>query len=203
VKSVPVVGVLAIQGGVREHLLSLEKAGAKSVTVKTLRQLGEVDALVIPGGESTTIDKLARKFGLLEYMREARAAGMPMYGSCAGMIMLADHILGAITDQESVGGLDITVERNAFGRQSESFETGISITGIREPEREFEGVFIRAPWVSSAGESIEVIAKVNSGVHTGRIVGVRSDTLLATSFHPELTADSRVHELFVEMVRKA
>ena len=103
-KSVPVVGVLAIQGGVREHLLSLEKAGAKSVTVKTLRQLGEVDALVIPGGESTTIDKLARKFGLLEYMREARAAGMPMYGSCAGMIMLADHILGAITDQESVGG---------------------------------------------------------------------------------------------------
>ena len=124
-------------------------------------------------------------------------------GSCAGMIMLADHILGAITDQESVGGLDITVERNAFGRQSESFETGISITGIREPEREFEGVFIRAPWVNSAGESIEVIAKVNSGVHTGRIVGVRSDTLLATSFHPELTADSRVHELFVEMVRKA
>jgi len=147
------------------------------------------------------MDKLARTFELMEPLRAARADGMPMFGSCAGMIMLADHIAGAITGQESVGGLDITVERNAFGRQSQSFESPIVISGIREPDREFEGVFIRAPWVTVAGKSVEVIARVSSGPHEGRIVGVRSDSLLATSFHPELTADLRVHELFVEMVR--
>jgi len=200
-RSVPVIGVLAIQGGVREHLDALALCGVHSQAVKTREQLSEVDALVIPGGESSTMDKLARTFELMEPLRAARADGMPMFGSCAGMIMLADHIAGAITGQESVGGLDITVERNAFGRQSQSFESPIVISGIREPDREFEGVFIRAPWVTVAGKSVEVIAIVSSGPHEGRIVGVRSDSLLATSFHPELTADLRVHELFVEMVR--
>jgi len=200
-RSVPVIGVLAIQGGVREHLDALSLCGVHSQAVKTREQLSEVDALVIPGGESSTMDKLARTFELMEPLRAARADGMPMFGSCAGMIMLADHIAGAITGQESVGGLDITVERNAFGRQSQSFESPIVISGIREPDREFEGVFIRAPWVTVAGKSVEVIARVSSGPHEGRIVGVRSDSLLATSFHPELTADPRVHELFVEMVR--
>jgi len=200
-RSVPVIGVLAIQGGVREHLDALALCGVHSQAVKTREQLSEVDALVIPGGESSTMDKLARTFELMEPLRAARADGMPMFGSCAGMIMLADHIAGAITGQESIGGLDITVERNAFGRQSQSFESPIVISGIREPDREFEGVFIRAPWVTVAGKSVEVIAIVSSGPHEGRIVGVRSDSLLATSFHPELTADLRVHELFVEMVR--
>jgi 5'-phosphate synthase pdxT subunit len=201
--SVPTIGVLAIQGGVREHLLALDISGARGTLVKTLGELNGVDALIIPGGESSTMDKLARTFELMEPLREARASGMPMFGSCAGMIMLADRIVGAIEGQESVGGLDITVERNAFGGQTQSFETGIVIDGIRDPEHEFEGIFIRAPWVVAAGESTEVIAKISSGPHEGRIVGVRSDTLMATSFHPELTADPRVHELFVEMVRNS
>jgi 5'-phosphate synthase pdxT subunit len=202
-QAVPTIGVLAIQGGVREHLRALGRSGARSIPVKTREQLSGVDALVIPGGESSTMDKLARSFGLMEPLREARAGGLPMFGSCAGMIMLADRIVGAIEGQESIGGLDISVERNAFGSQTESFETGIVIGGIREPDREFEGVFIRAPWVIEASETIEVIARISSGPHEGRIVGVRNDTLMATSFHPELTADPRVHELFVEMVRNS
>jgi pyridoxal 5'-phosphate synthase pdxT subunit len=202
-RSVPTIGVLAIQGGVREHLRALELSGARATQVKTREQLSEVDALVIPGGESSTMDKLARTFEVMEPLRDARASGLPMFGSCAGMIMLADRIVGAIEGQESIGGLDISVERNAFGGQNESFETGIVIGGIRDPQREFEGVFIRAPWVIAAGESTEVIARISSGPHEGRIVGVRNDTLLATSFHPELTADPRVHELFVEMVRNS
>jgi 5'-phosphate synthase pdxT subunit len=202
-KPVPTIGVLAIQGGVREHLRSLELSGVNSISVKTREQLSGVDGLILPGGESSTMDKLARTFGLMEPLREARASGLPMFGSCAGMIMLADQIVGAIEGQESIGGLDISVERNAFGGQTESFETGILIGGIREPDREFEGVFIRAPWVIEAGESTEVIARITSGPHEGRIVGVRNGTLVATSFHPELTADPRVHELFVEMVRNS
>jgi 5'-phosphate synthase pdxT subunit len=202
-QSVPTIGVLAIQGGVREHLLALDLSGARGTLVKTREELNGVDALIIPGGESSTMDKLARTFELMEPLREARASGMPMFGSCAGMIMLADRIVGAIDGQESIGGLDITVERNAFGGQTQSFETGIVVGGIRDSEREFEGIFIRAPWVVAAGESTEVIAKISSGPHEGRIVGVRSDTLMATSFHPELTADPRVHELFVEMVRNS
>ncbi|MDE1046993.1 MAG: pyridoxal 5'-phosphate synthase glutaminase subunit PdxT [Candidatus Nanopelagicales bacterium] len=200
--SVPVVGVLALQGGVREHFDALGKSGAEPRSVKTLAQLGAVDALVIPGGESSAIEKLARKSEMLEPLRVASAGGMPIFGSCAGMILLADRVVGAIEGQESIGGLDITVERNAFGRQMQSFESGIAIAGIRDPKRDFDGVFIRAPWVLEAGNGCEVIARITSGPHKGRIVGVRNDTLLATSFHPELTADYRVHELFVDMVRK-
>ena len=200
--SVPVVGVLALQGGVREHLDALDKSGAEPRSVKTLAQLGAVDALVIPGGESSAIEKLARKSEMLEALRVASAGGMPIFGSCAGMILLADRVVGAIEGQESIGGLNVTVERNAFGRQRQSFESGIAIAGIRDPKRDFDGVFIRAPWVLEVGNGCEVIARITSGPHEGRIVGVRNDTLLATSFHPELTADYRVHELFVDMVRK-
>jgi len=202
-QSVPVIGVLALQGGVREHLDALGKSGAKARSVKTLDQLDGVDALVIPGGESSTIEKLARKFEMLGPLRAASARGMPIFGSCAGMIMLADRIVGAIEGQESIGGLDVTVERNAFGRQAQSFESGIAIQGIRDPQRDFDGVFIRAPWVLEAGDGCEVIARITSGPHERRIVAVRNDTLLATSFHPELTADYRVHEMFVDMVRKS
>ncbi|MDE0974779.1 MAG: pyridoxal 5'-phosphate synthase glutaminase subunit PdxT [Candidatus Nanopelagicales bacterium] len=200
--SVPVIGVLALQGGVREHLDALAKSGAESRSVKTVEQLVGVDALVIPGGESSTIEKLARKSEMLESLREAVKGRMPIFGSCAGMILLADRVAGAIKGQESIGGLDITVKRNAFGRQVQSFESEISILGIREPQRSFDGVFIRAPWVLETGAGCEVIAQITSGPHEGRIVGVRSDTMLATSFHPELTADYRVHEMFVDMVRK-
>ena len=200
--SVPVIGVLALQGGVREHLDALAKSGAESRSVKTCDELVGVDALVIPGGESSTIEKLARKSEMLEPLRVAVKGGMPIFGSCAGMILLADRVAGAIEGQESIGGLDITVERNAFGRQVQSFESGIAIVGIRDPQRDFDGVFIRAPWVLETGDGCEVIAQITSGPHKGRIVGVRSETMLATSFHPELTADHRVHEMFVDMVRK-
>lgn len=200
--SVPVIGVLALQGGIREHLDALAKSGAESRPVKTSEQLHDVDGLVIPGGESSTIEKLARKSEMVEPLREAIKGRMPIFGSCAGMILLADRVVGAIEGQESIGGLDITVERNAFGRQMHSFESGIAIMGIRDSQRDFDGVFIRAPWVLETGNGCEVIARISSGPHEGRIVGVRSDTMLATSFHPELTADYRVHEMFVDMVRK-
>ena len=198
----PVIGVLALQGGVREHLDALAESGAESRSVKTLEQLVGVDALVIPGGESSTIEKLARNSEMLGPLREAIKGHMPIFGSCAGMILLADRVVGAIEGQESIGGLNITVERNAFGRQMQSFESGIAIAGIRDPQRDFDGVFIRAPWVLEAGTGCEVIARITSGPHEGRIVGVRNETILATSFHPELTADYRVHEMFVDMVRK-
>ena len=198
----PVIGVLALQGGVREHLDALAKSGAESRSVKTLKQLVGVDALVIPGGESSTIEKLARNSEMLGPLREAIKGHMPIFGSCAGMILLADRVVGAIEGQESIGGLDITVERNAFGRQMQSFESRIAIAGIRDPQCDFDGVFIRAPWVLEAGTGCEVIARITSGPREGRIVGVRNDTILATSFHPELTADYRVHEMFVDMVRK-
>ena len=198
--SSPSIGVLSIQGDVREHLRALEQAGAHAVSVGSLERLASVDALVIPGGESTTMSKLAIADGLMEPLREARRAGMPMYGSCAGMIMLADRVEDARPDQEVVGGIDMTVRRNAFGRQVDSFEVDLTMTGIgTEP---FRAVFIRAPWVESVGESVEVLATVAQGHDDGTIVAVRQGSLMATAFHPELTGDVRIHELFVEMVRK-
>lgn len=195
----PRVGVLALQGDVREHERALAAAGARPSRVRSARDLGSVDGLVIPGGESTTMSKLALRDGLMAPLREARAAGMPMYGSCAGMIMLADRILDARADQESIGGLDITVRRNAFGRQVDSFETDLRVAGI--PGGAYPAVFIRAPWVEEAGEGVEVLATVGGGEGSaGSIVAVRQGPLLATSFHPELTGDARIHGLFVEMV---
>ncbi|MEU8758384.1 pyridoxal 5'-phosphate synthase glutaminase subunit PdxT [Streptomyces sp. NPDC048659] len=191
--STPVIGVLALQGDVREHLIALAAADAVARPVRRPEELAEVDGLVIPGGESTTISKLAALFGLMEPLRERIAGGMPVYGTCAGLIMLADKILDPRSGQETFGGIDMIVRRNAFGRQNESFEAGVSVTGIDTP---VEGVFIRAPWVESVGAEAEVLAE-----HDGHIVAVRQGRALATSFHPELTGDHRIHELFVAMVR--
>ncbi|MER0242601.1 pyridoxal 5'-phosphate synthase glutaminase subunit PdxT [Streptomyces sp. HSW2009] len=190
----PTIGVLALQGDVREHLIAQAAAGAVARPVRRPEELAEVDALVIPGGESTTMSKLAVVFGLLEPLRARVRAGMPVYGTCAGMIMLADKILDGRDDQESVGGIDMTVRRNAFGRQNESFEAAVEMQGVAGDP--VDGVFIRAPWVESVGASVEVLA-----VHEGHTVAVRQGNVLATSFHPELTGDHRVHELFVSMVR--
>lgn len=195
--AIPTIGVLALQGDVREHLAALTAAGAQAVPVRRPAELAAIDGLVIPGGESTTMSKLAVIFGMLEPLRERVAAGMPAYGSCAGMIMLADKILDGRDDQETIGGIDMIVRRNAFGRQNESFEAAVEITGIGGGP--VEGVFIRAPWVESTGERTEVLARLEDGT----VVAVRSGNLLATSFHPELTGDHRVHELFVDMVRTA
>jgi 5'-phosphate synthase pdxT subunit len=200
--STPVIGVLALQGDVREHLIALAAADAIARPVRRPEELAEVDALVMPGGESTTISKLAVLFGLMDPLRERVAAGMPVYGTCAGMIMLADKILDGRDDQETVGGIDMTVRRNAFGRQNESFESAIPFRGLEgEP---VNGVFIRAPWVESVGASVEVLAEVPAADGPdSRIVAVRQGNLLATSFHPELTGDHRVHEYFVRMVEAA
>ncbi|MFD8483278.1 pyridoxal 5'-phosphate synthase glutaminase subunit PdxT [Kitasatospora sp. NPDC059673] len=199
--STPTIGVLALQGDVREHLVALAAADALARPVRRPEELAEVDALVMPGGESTTISKLAVLFDLMDPLRERVRAGMPVYGTCAGMIMLADKILDGRDDQETVGGIDMTVRRNAFGRQNESFETAIPFSGMAEP---VTGVFIRAPWVESVGAGVEVLAEVPAADGPdARIVAVRQGNLLATSFHPELTGDHRVHEYFVRMVEAA
>ncbi|HEV7625744.1 MAG TPA: pyridoxal 5'-phosphate synthase glutaminase subunit PdxT [Streptomyces sp.] len=194
--STPTVGVLALQGDVREHFVALAAAGAETCAVRRPEELAEVDGLVIPGGESTTISKLAIAFGLMEPLRERVRAGMPAYGSCAGMILLADKILDPRSGQETIGGIDMIVRRNAFGRQNESFEAQLTVSGVEGGP--VEGVFIRAPWVESTGARAETLA-----AYDGHPVAVRQDDLLATSFHPELTGDHRVHALFVKMVRTA
>ena len=197
--STPTIGVLALQGDVREHLSALAEAGANAVTVKDAGVLDRIDGLVLPGGESTTISMLAIRWGLMEPLRAAVVAGMPMFGSCAGMILLADTILDGRADQQPIGGIDMVVRRNAFGRQVDSFEADVDFPALGpEPIR---AVFIRAPWVESVGPSVEVLATVPSAVGD-RICAVRSGSLLATSFHPELTPDHRVHALFADMVRR-
>ncbi|WP_323181023.1 pyridoxal 5'-phosphate synthase glutaminase subunit PdxT [Streptomyces sp. NBC_01142] len=190
----PVIGVLALQGDVREHLIALAAADAVARPVRRPEELAEVDGLVIPGGESTTMSKLAALFGMLEPLRERITAGMPVYGTCAGLIMLADKILDPRSGQETLGGIDMIVRRNAFGRQNESFEAAVEVAGVDDGP--VEGVFIRAPWVESVGAQVEVLAE-----HDGHIVAVRQANVLATSFHPELTGDHRMHALFVNMVR--
>jgi len=199
--SAPLIGVLALQGDVREHVRSLECAGARSSAVRTLEQLAGVDGLVIPGGESTTMSKLAILDGFLEPLRAARASGMPMYGSCAGMIMLADTVTDARPDQETIGGLDVVVRRNAFGRQVDSFEADLDIPELGTAP--FRAVFIRAPRVDAVGPGVEVLATVGHDSGEGTIVAVRQGPLLATAFHPELTGDLRIHEMFVASVRRS
>jgi len=195
----PTIGVLSVQGDVREHLYAVEQAGARSTTVRRSSELDGVDALVIPGGESTTMDKLVRAFDLYEPLRARLKAGMPAYGSCAGMIMLADRIADARPDQQTLGGLDITVRRNAFGRQVDSFEEDIHFSGLDGTMR---AVFIRAPWVEETGTGVEVLARVEEGPAAGRIVAVRQGSVMATSFHPEVSGDHRVHHLFVDIVKE-
>jgi 5'-phosphate synthase pdxT subunit len=195
------IGVLALQGDVREHVHALEASGACASPVRRPEELACADALVIPGGESTVISKLAAAFDLLEPIRKRIAGGMPVYGSCAGMIMLAGTVLDGRPDQESFGGMDMTVRRNAFGRQVDSFEAPVQMTGVDGGD--FHAVFIRAPWVEEVGRGVQVMGRVNAGPAAGRIVAVRQGNLLATAFHPELTGDLRVHRYFVEMVRRA
>ncbi|SDO61148.1 pyridoxal 5'-phosphate synthase glutaminase subunit PdxT [Actinacidiphila guanduensis] len=192
--STPTIGVLALQGDVREHLAALAAADAAAVPVRRPEELTGLAGLVIPGGESTTISKLAALFGLTEPLRAAIRAGLPVYGTCAGLIMLADKILDPRSGQETFGGIDMIVRRNAFGRQNESFEAQVEVRGV--PGGPVEGVFIRAPWVESVGADVEVLAE-----YGGHIVAVRQGAVLATSFHPELTGDHRMHELFVSAVR--
>jgi 5'-phosphate synthase pdxT subunit len=196
----PRIGVLALQGDVREHLRALADSGAEAVPVRRPEELESVDGLVIPGGESTTIGKLAAAFDLLEPLRKRIDGGLPAYGSCAGMILLADRVLDGVEGQQTLGGLDVTVRRNAFGRQVDSFEGTVPLSGV--PGEPFHAVFIRAPWVESVGPDVEVLGEVESGPAAGRIVAVRQGGLLATSFHPELAGDARVHALFVEIVKE-
>ena len=199
--AVPTIGVLALQGDVREHARALEAAGARTVTVRSAEGLEQVDGLVLPGGESTTMWRLARSFELLEPLRKQIEAGLPAYGSCAGMIMLADRIRDGAAGQETVGGIDMTVRRNAFGRQVDSFEAEVALTGMGDTP--YHAVFIRAPWVESVGDAIAVLGRAESGPNAGRIVAVRQNRLLATAFHPELSGDFRVHHYFADLVRRA
>ncbi len=192
----PLIGVLALQGDVREHRHALEAAGAQVVAVRRPEQLAEIDALVLPGGESTTIGRLLEVFDVLGPLREAVADGMPVYGSCAGMILLAREVRDGRPDQALVGGLDVVVRRNASGRQVQSFEADLDVAGLDGGP--VHAVFIRAPYVEAAGPGVEVLAAV--GDHA---VAVRQGPLLATSFHPELGSDGRVHELFVRQVKEA
>jgi pyridoxal 5'-phosphate synthase pdxT subunit len=194
----PTVGVFALQGDVREHLRVLTDLGARAVGVRRVSELEECDGLVIPGGESTTMSKLARTFDLFEPIRQRIKEGLPVFGTCAGMIMLADRVEDGTRDQETLGGLDITVRRNAFGRQVDSFEGDLDFAGLDDP---VHAVFIRAPWVEDAGPGVEVLARVEAGPAAGRIVAVRQGSLLATSFHPEVDGgDDRIHRLFLDLV---
>ncbi|MEU1645297.1 pyridoxal 5'-phosphate synthase glutaminase subunit PdxT [Micromonospora zamorensis] len=197
----PVIGVLALQGDVREHVAALAAAGADARPVRRPTELDAVDGLVIPGGESTTISKLTDIFEMREPIDKRIADGMPVYGSCAGMIMLATVVLDGRPDQRGFAGIDMTVRRNAFGRQVDSFEAPVEITGV--PGEPFHAVFIRAPWVERVGAGVQVIGTVTDGPAADRIVAVRQGNLLATSFHPELTGDLRVHAYFVDLVRAA
>ncbi|MDJ0395487.1 pyridoxal 5'-phosphate synthase glutaminase subunit PdxT [Rhodococcus sp. G-MC3] len=195
----PTIGVLALQGDVREHLAALRSSGATGVAVRRPQELDAVDGLIIPGGESTTMSNLLSVFDLLEPLRARLKDGLPAYGSCAGMILLASEVLDTRPDAQHLDGLDITVRRNAFGRQVDSFETDLEFAGIvGDPVR---AVFIRAPWVERVGHGVEVLAEVPDGPAAGRVVAVRQGAIMATSFHPEVTGDSRVHELFVDLVR--
>jgi len=199
VSAAPHIGVLALQGDIREHLASLEAAGATARPVASLADLAAVQGLVIPGGESTTMSKLALHDGLMAPLQQARIAGMPMFGSCAGMIMLADRVTDAREDQQFISGIDMTVRRNAFGRQVDSFEVDLEVQGLSGGP--LRAVFIRAPWVERAGEQVEILATLRTGEQAGTIVAVKQGPLLATSFHPELTGDHRIHATFVELVR--
>jgi 5'-phosphate synthase pdxT subunit len=196
----PSVGVLALQGDVREHVRMLEECGARARPVRRPDELDAVDGLVLPGGESTTMAKLAAAFDLLEPLRKRVHDGMPTFGSCAGMILLADRVLDGVEGQQTIGGIDMTVRRNAFGRQVDSFEEPIHLRDLPGPP--LTAVFIRAPWVESVGGSVQVVGTVEAGPAAGRIVAVRQGHLLATSFHPELTGDARVHALFVRMTEE-
>jgi len=183
--------VLALQGDFREHLAVIASLGAQARAIRRACELEEIDGLIIPGGESTVIDKLSRTFGIAEPLKNAIAGGLPVYGTCAGLIMLSNTVLDSVAGQQSFGGLDISVRRNAFGSQLDSFETDLDVPALGTPP--MHAVFIRAPVVESVGESVAVLAALDDG----RIVAVEQGSLLGTSFHPEVTGDSRFHEYFL------
>lgn len=202
----PVIGILAVQGGVAEHARTLEALGVESRLVRRTEHLAGLNGIILPGGESTTISRLLELGGMLEPLTAAIAEGMPVYGTCAGMILLAKEVENTRPDAHCLAGIDMTVRRNAFGRQVDSFEADLDFAGLSTP---ITAVFIRAPWVERVGEGVEVLATVPATASAGAagaagaIVAVRQDRALATSFHPEVTGDNRVHELFVEMVERA
>ncbi|HZH59982.1 MAG TPA: pyridoxal 5'-phosphate synthase glutaminase subunit PdxT [Metabacillus sp.] len=187
------IGVLGLQGAVREHIRSIEACEAEGVIVKTVDQLADLDGLIIPGGESTTMRRLIDKYSFMEPLKEFAASGKPMFGTCAGLILMAKNIVGY--DEPHLGLLDVTVERNSFGRQKDSFEAELMITGVGE---DFVGVFIRAPHIVEVGEDVEILSK-----HNGRIVAARQGQFLGCSFHPELTDDNRMTQLFINMVKES
>jgi 5'-phosphate synthase pdxT subunit len=193
----PTIGVLALQGDVAEHVRAIGAAGGRPVPVRRVAELDAVDGLIIPGGESTTIWKLLDIFDLATPLRERIGAGMPVFGSCAGMILLAGKLTDVASDQQTLGAIDMTVRRNAFGRQLDSFESDITLSGVPGPP--FRAVFIRAPWVDEIGPAVEILAIEPAA---GKIVAVRQGRALATAFHPELTQDNRVHKIFIDMVRE-
>ena len=193
----PVVGVLALQGDVPEHVRALEATGATALPVRRPEELSRVDGLVIPGGESTTLWRLSMAFEVLEPLRKLIGEGLPAFGSCAGLIMLADRLEDGIEGQQTFGGIDMTVRRNAFGRQVDSFERDIDLTGLKDSSQ-LRAIFIRAPWVEQTGPGVSILGTEQG---TGRIVAVRQGPLLATAFHPELTPDRRIHQLFVDIVK--
>ena len=197
----PTIGVLSLQGDVREHVMALTACGAQVRLVRRPEDLHQLDGIVVPGGESTTIDKLARIFGVREPLMAALREGLPAYGSCAGMILLADRVVDGTRDQQTFGSIDITVRRNAFGRQVESFESDVDITGIDDGP--FHAVFIRAPWVEQAGPEVTVLGQVDVPGAGPKIVAVRQGNRIVTSFHPEMTGDLRVHRYFVDLVVSA
>lgn len=190
------VGVLALQGDVREHARVMSDLGAHVVLVRRPSELAEVDGLVIPGGESSVIDKLSRTFGMQQPIREAIASGLPMYGTCAGLILLADRITGGIEGQQTFGGLDVTVRRNAFGSQVDSFETDLDVPVLGSEA--VHAVFIRAPLVEQVGPGVESLA----ALHDGRVVAVRQGHLIGTAFHPEVSGEHRFHQLFLDTVNE-
>ncbi len=198
------IGVLALQGDVREHRQALAAVGAESAPVRTAADLARVDGIVLPGGESTTMSRLLGVFDLFEPLRDALAGGLPAYGSCAGMILLASRVLDTRSDARSLGTIDMTVRRNAFGRQVDSFETDLDVAGV--PGGPMRAVFIRAPWVEEVAPEVDILArvrpqKVADGSTAGTIVAVRQGNAVATSFHPEVTGDLRMHDYFVRLVR--
>jgi pyridoxal 5'-phosphate synthase pdxT subunit len=208
VTSTPTIGVLSLQGDVHEHFAMLAGVGARPVKVRRPADLDGIDGIVMPGGESTTMQRLAVAFEVFEPLRERLQGGLPAFGTCAGMIMLADRIENGVVGQETFGGLDVTVRRNAFGRQVDSFEADVDCAAFLPAEQEgtgprpFHALFIRAPWVEKVGADVDVLARVASGPAVGRIVAVRHRHLFATSFHPEITGDDRIHRYFVDVVRE-
>ena len=194
------IGVLALQGDVREHAAALERCGARSRLVRRPEELEGIHGIVLPGGESTTMSKLAVAFGIFEPLSARLHEGLPALGTCAGMIMLADRIVDPRSGQQTFGGIDITVRRNAFGRQIDSFESKLDLVGREPHDAPLHAVFIRAPWVEEASESVEVLARVRTGPAAGRIVAVQQGHLMATSFHPEVTDDDHIHRAFLNLI---